>query len=178
MAEIANNLQIAPVSYIPDLVAFGYEKGRSGVIKKVFVATECCENTVTLREFIETNPHKTAQAVMSAFALIEKMLADGITHLDLWVENILTNGDLSKLWLIDLEYCTVNSRAPIVDRLAFCIGYFYSYRLRDYLTENDYFELARAWLTEYVGADADVILRKASLSVHAPLSRKARLAVF
>lgn len=178
MAEISNNLQIVGVPYIPKLVAFGYEKGRSGMIKKVLVATEYREHTVTLREFIEANPSKTFQAVMCAFKLIQRMLDDNITHLDFWIENILTNSDLSELWLIDLEYCKINSKAPIDERLAFCVGYLYSYRLRDYLDMDDYFELAQVWLTEYTGANANVVLQKALLSVDAPLSRKDRLAVF
>lgn len=177
IAEIVNHINSANVSYIPKLVAFGYEKNRYGLIERVVIATEYCENSMTLREFLERFPDRRELAVTRALEVVGQKLEDGILHLDCWIENLLTDDQLSQMWLIDLEYCKVGSKASIEDQLGFCLGYLYNYRLHEYLPRDTYFSLARDWL-EGKQQCVESVLAKAFVSADTPPSRKERMLTF
>lgn len=178
IAEIINHLDVAAASYIPKLAAYGYQKNRFGFIESVVIATEYCENTFTLREYLERNPDRRPFAILRALELLGRKIDDGIFHLDCWIDNILTDVDLNQVWLIDLEYCKVGSRAPRDEQLAFCLGYLYHYRLNEYIGRDDYFSIVRTWLEGRGIGSADDLLRKALVSAESPLSRRERMVMF
>lgn len=72
IAEIENNLKSMQSPYIPDMIGYGFERNRYGLISKVTIITELAENSTTLQEFIETNPERIKPAITSAFNIIAK----------------------------------------------------------------------------------------------------------
>lgn len=178
IAEILNHINSAKASYIPKLVAFGYEKNHYGLIERVVIATEYCEDSMTLREFLERFPDRREMAVARALEMVGQKIEDGILHLDCRIENLLTDEHLSQMWLIDLEYCKVGSKASIDDQLGFCLGYLYNYRLHEYLPRDTYFSLARDWLERRKQQCAESVLAKAFVSADSPPSRKERMLTF
>lgn len=179
IAEIKNNLKALQTPYIPNLVGYGFERNRYGVIKKVLIITELIEDSITLKEFIEKNPIETKSAIASAFNIIGKSINDGILHLDCWIGNILTNSKLSQLHLIDLEYCRFNTRSGLSDQLIFSLGYLYGYDLNKHISSNEYFLLLEAWLKEnFKSLDSEKIIKGAKATSSNIASRKQRMADF
>lgn len=180
ITEIVNNLSMAHLGYVPGMLAYGYKRNRCGLISETAIATEFLGQCINLGEYLDLHPEKSTATIMAALEFMGKKLEDDVLHLDFWLGNVLIDPHTGKLWLIDLEYCRFRSEAAMEDKLAFCLGYFYHYRLGEYMTAESYFDLARSWLTQNFSDEvyAANILTRAERSLSNMLRRKERMATF
>lgn len=148
IAEIDNHIKLLNCQYIPKILGYGYIYGNLHLAKKILIITEYKEKTYNLKELIEQFPNKTDKALELSFNMIKDHLNDGFIHLDIWLGNILINQDLTKTWLIDLEYLKFNSKRHLEEKLGFCLGYFFLYELSLLISEEKYLTLLNHWLKQ------------------------------
>jgi len=149
IAEIDNHIKLLNCQYIPKILGYGYIYGNLHLARKTLIITEYKEKTYNLKEFIEQFPDKTDKALELSFNMIKGHLNDGFMHLDIWLGNILINEDITKTWLIDLEYLKFNSKRPLEEKLGFCLGYFFLYELSLLISEKKYLTLLNHWLEQH-----------------------------
>ena len=145
VAEVDSYLKLVDKDYIPTIRGYGYERGQSGLIKKVICITEFKENTCNLEEYIKFNPENIDKAVLLAFDLFDKHINEGLIHLDLWLGNVVVKKDLSRSWLIDLEYFKTNSSRSYYEKFGNSLASFYSHTLCSYIKLDEYINLLTIW---------------------------------
>lgn len=145
IAEIDNQIKLIDLDYVPRIVGYAF-KSKLGLVKSSSICIEYLTDTYNIKEYIEKYPNKIEPALIKCFNLIEKHLKDDIIHLDLWIGNILVNKDLSKIWMIDLEFLQHSPTGSHEKKLGFCLGFMYQGTLLNYITYEKYKAMIRDWL--------------------------------
>ena len=179
VAAIDNHIKLLDCQYIPKILGYGYIYGRLRLTKKVLIITEFKENTYNLREFIKKFPNKIDKALEASFNMIKGHLNNGFIHLDLWMGNIIVNEELTKTWLIDLEYLKFNSKRSLEEKLGFCLGYFFTKKLSLLINEEKYLTFLNDWLDKnFTGKTLEKIKEHTNFFIKNTTTRKERMDFF
>lgn len=148
VAEIYNQLKLSGYEYIPKVYCYGYQRNKFGIVTSTTLITEYVNNSFNIIEFIDRYPDFILPALRLSFDTIFQHLGSPHIHLDLWAGNILVTKDLTKSWIIDVEYFKFTPKRSIEEKFGFCLGYFYRYEIVKYISMAEYEHLANKWMFE------------------------------
>lgn len=178
IAEIHSSLHAQTWGLVPELHAYGWEQGRSGMIKRAFVIMEDLKPAINVLEFVERYPERRETALELAFQTLLVALRRGLIHLDPWPGNFLVNQNLTKCWLIDLECSKLGSSASLERQLGFSLGFFYRGKFSACMTWALYLSYLQQWLNQHLPElDHQTILEMAADHSQGRFSRKHRVAL-
>lgn len=179
VAAIDNHIKLLDCQYIPKILGYGYAHGRLRLTKKILIITEFKENTYNLKEFLEKFPNRIEKALDISFTMIKGHLNNGFIHLDLWMGNIIVNEELTKAWLIDLEYLKFNPKRSLEEKLGFCLGYFFIKKLPPFIDQEKYLIFLSCWLDKnFTGKTIERIRENTIFFIKNTTTRKERMDFF
>lgn len=142
LEEISNLLKSQACGLTPKIYAFGYRKNMLGLVSNVFIIQECLEGAINLEEYLRASPQKVEQIATQFIRTVKSAVSRGVVHLDPWARNVMTTPDLSRAWLVDLEYCRVGEKNWCVEQaLGFSCCHFFLAGICDYLSWPEYRKL-------------------------------------
>lgn len=145
-AELDTALRMQGKPYIPEVYAYGWRVDRFGLPEQTFSVTENLSKAVTLEELTLEQPERAKDAMKLAFDTILTAMKDGLLHLDPWAGNFLLCPDLTRCWLIDLEFSKINSPTTLEKQLGFTFGFFYRNKFENHLPHAQYHSFIEGWL--------------------------------
>jgi len=179
IAEIINSINLKHLDYVPNIIAFGYRLNAIGVVQSTVLLTEYINNSLTVEEYIKLYPENIWPCIQVALIQIIKCASDNFIHLDLWIGNILVNHDLSKSWVIDVEYCRLNSKASVESQIGHCIGYLFWYGLSEHIELKDYLAFCNNFIKENkLINNTDETLKHLTYAATHEIKRKKKLDIF
>ena len=145
-AELDTALRMQGKPYIPEVYAYGWQLNRLGLPEQTFSVTENLFEAISLEDYVQQYPENTEPALKLAFDTFLMAIKDGLLHLDPWAGNFLLAPDLSRCWLIDLEFSKLNSPASLEQQLGFAFGFFYRRKFERHLPRTDYLGFIERWI--------------------------------
>jgi hypothetical protein len=145
--EIYNQLKLSSYTYIPNVFCYGYKRNHFGLVSSTTLVSEYKNNTFNIIELIEKHPNLITPALETSFDIILKHLSHNFIHLDLWASNILVTEDLSKQWIIDVDFCKFNPKKSLEEKLGFCLGYFHRHAISQYIPYSEYKIIVDRWIS-------------------------------
>ena len=177
--EIHNQLGLLNCPHVPQIVGYGYRRNWLGLVVSTTLATEFIDQSCNLLELIQAHPEQQNAVLLLAFNAIREHLSHSHLHLDLWAGNILVTPDLSRSWLVDVEYFKFAPNGSLEDKLGFCLGYLHNHTIHRFISLDDYVQLVRQWLKDSEQALChESTLATCIQNANKPLSRKQRLMTF
>jgi hypothetical protein len=139
ITEIINNIHAKALDApTPQLLGFGYIRGRSGLIQEVFLINENLSSYSNGTHWLG-DEQRIETFVSSAIDLIQDLNGKNIYHLDPWAGNIMlaVEGN-NPSRMIDLENCVIGETPHSDATLGFQVGYLYQIRLKGLISEERY----------------------------------------
>ena len=139
ITEIINNIRAKALDApTPQLLGFGYIRGRSGLIQEVFLINENLSAYSNGTHWL-SDEQRIETFVSSAIDLIQDLNGKNIYHLDPWAGNIMlaVEGN-NPSRMIDLENCVIGETPHSDATLGFQVGYLYQIRLKGLISEERY----------------------------------------
>jgi hypothetical protein len=178
-AEIYNQLKLSEQEYVPNVYCYGYKRNSCGLVTSTTLITQHISDTFNIIEFIDAHPDLISPVINLAFDTIFNHLETPQIHLDLWAGNILVNKELTKSWIIDVEYFKFNPKRTTEEKLGFCLGYFHRHKISQYIPLIEYEKLAKKWLLDkHPEVDQNKTLNFCDHASQRKISRKERFKFF
>lgn len=161
------------------VVAFGVVTARFGVVQDYVFLTEFLDDHLNGLQWLERNPERAPDLVKACMKLIMDMHGLRLTHLDLWIANVMVpEQTLNSLRVIDLENVFTRQSDFNADTLGFQLGFLYRKELYRFIDEQAYDGLVAEFLAEQSHVDRAAFQRTYSVSKHNKLSHKRRRSIF
>lgn len=149
VTEIANNIHCEALNApTPKIIGFGYVRGRSGLIREIFLINENLTNYSNGIDWLN-DASRAEEFASRATSLVQKLNKKHIYHLDPWAGNFMLSAEGDKdTQIIDLENCVIGETAHKDVTLGFQMGYLYQIRLKSIISETHYDAIVKRTLAE------------------------------
>lgn len=176
VAELMNTVEAFQRGVpVPRLRGFGYRRRGARMVKELFLISDMLDGYVDGRQWL-SHPHLQIDPFLrSAFALFRDMHDKQVSHLDLWVGNIMLHPqNPGELKVVDLENCYIGQPVHFPEVLGFQLGFLYFRMVKQYITEARYDQLVEEALQAYPDIDRQRFECVYQLCKHHQTSRKGR----
>lgn len=161
------------------VVGFGVVKPRFGVVEEFVLLTEMLDGYCNGLQWLQKHPHRAVEFVERCMKLILDMQSRGLTHLDLWVANVMVPDDGARSWrVIDMENVFTRLSAFPSQTLGWQLGFLYRRELHRFIDEALYDVLVLRFVGGCPGVDREAFLGVYRLSKVLALSHKKRRQIF
>ena len=161
------------------VVGFGVVKPVLGIVQEFVLLTEYLDDHVNGLQWLQQHPARAPELVKACMQLILDMRSRHLTHLDLWVANVMVPAiEQEPLQVIDLENVFTRSSDFQSETLGFQLGFLYRKELNRFIDERAYDDLVADLLATHEDFDHAAFQRVYTLSKHNKLSHKKRRAIF
>nr|WP_232247764.1 MULTISPECIES: lipopolysaccharide kinase InaA family protein [Pseudomonas] len=133
---------------VPGLIGYGYTSSKLGLIQDFFLITELLHDHVDGLSKAREAPAAVSAVIEATFELLHALHRRGITHMDLWVANVMLPQQ-GKARAIDLENCFFGQTDYPDEILGFQFGFIYFREIYRYITEADYDSAVEQALATY-----------------------------
>lgn len=164
---------------VPALIGFGYKKSRLGITQEFFIITRLLDQHIDGLQWLERNPARVETLIKKSFAALRSLHMRRITHMDLWVANLMFDEQgKQSAKAIDLENCFHSTPQYSSETLGFQFGFFYRREIYRFITEAQYDELVKTALDQYEHLNAEKFTTFYQAGKHAKIGRKERRRIF
>ena len=133
--EFVNLCKLSNSALAPKVYGYGYKRSFGALIEEcIFI--EFLDGASALEAQLQNGSWSPAKALEAVIGLFGRMVDEGFCHLDPHPENIMVmpSGELK---FIDFEGCSFGVSERYFS-LAFCLGRFYRFWFKLYMTEREY----------------------------------------
>lgn len=176
VAELINTVEAFQRGVpVPRLRGFGYSRRGVRMVKELFLISDMLDDHLDGRRWLSHPDMQIEPFLRSVFALFEELHGKQVSHLDLWVGNIMLHPQKpGELKVVDLENCYIGHPPYWSEVLGFQFAFLFLRLVQDHIDEARYDLLVHAALDGYPGIDRVGFERVYSVCKHQQISRKKR----
>ncbi|MFJ2694489.1 lipopolysaccharide kinase InaA family protein [Pseudomonas sp. NPDC087336] len=164
---------------VPATIGYGYKKSRLGITQEFFIITRLLDQHIDGLQWLERNPARVETLIKKSFAALRSLHVRRITHMDLWVANLMFEEQGNRpAKAIDLENCFHSAPQYSSETLGFQFGFFYHREIYRFITEARYDELVTTALDQYEHVNPEKFKTFFQAGKHAKIGRKERRRIF
>lgn len=161
------------------IVGFGVIKPRFGIVQEFVLLTEFLDGHMNGLQWLQQHPERVVEFIKGCLNLIVDMRNRGLTHLDLWVANVMVpEKQWTTLRVIDMENVFTRPSGFNSETLGFQLGFLYCKEMSHFIDEALYDSLVSDFLRECVEVDDAAFERIYTASKHNKFSHKKRRKIF